>query len=407
MPNTLDVLKSKSKLLRSKLRRHGLIMPSSRHLDVFAKILGEKNWESLSRSYNAAPRPHTDYRLTEHLLKLVLKEELGWDVSSTVAETLVMEISWAKDYTPLFNTLPKHGEREVLIPAIFSHSNIFCSHRKRQKNCLQKRIRMWDDAGNSSLDHILYTGETLNTYDKLVFYSILALHPRGTPIGREFFLSQDKVEEFQGKNISTVNYKESMRRMRDCRISIPEINFFGPLILGFREVVGRRCGNGSSIKKNAYIVSLNPQLIKLYRDTLYDRFMMQGDLFHHSPKYADCRRSVHYGEVSSKLNRLRRNDFAAYTDELRSPWPTQDADIAAISAIIAKNAMNGSVTFALLDTWRELPDGDVEFSLPAWMHEALTHFVDLYGEQAGPTIFMKATEKLLDPFFHHNDDQKK
>ncbi len=397
MTNTLELLKSKSKLLRSKLARNGIKLPISKHLDLFAKMLGERSWEALVRSYQARPRPHTDYRLRGHLISQVLRDELGCELQANEAELLVSEVSWPSTYTPRFNTLPQHDDGEVLVSSAFVNSNIFSCDRKRQKNCLRKRIRMWDDSGNSSLDKILYTGERLNMYDQLVFYALLSLHPNGTPIGREFFLTQEDVEKLQGRNIAIVSFEASMRRMRDCRIEIPDINFFGPLIQYFREVEPRRAK--ASLKKKAYIVSLNPMLTKLYRDFLYDQFMVQGDLFYHSPEYSDAENSVHYGDVSKKLAKLREVDFKAYTSELGAPWPTQEADMAAVIAIIAKNAQNGSVTFSLLDGWRELPNGNFEFSLPAWMYEAYEHFVDLYGEEVGPTIYMKATERVLAPVF--------
>ncbi len=389
MSNTLSYLKNKANHLHTKLQAHEISVAKKHKQHLLAYILGFKSWDDLKYSHQRSPIPHTSYHLNAERLSLAK------GISLVKATEILDEIRWPNEYIPVFNLLPVTEEGYVPIPLIFSQSRIFSPSRARKKKCLRERIAFFDSQFNMNKDLILYSGERLNYYDENIFYTLIYSHPAETPVGREFFVYQKEIALLVNRNISKSSLDNSIDRMMACRIEVPMMNFFGPLISNYRTV---KTKHGT-----AYKISLNPELVKLYRDPLYGIFMDSGNLFHYDPRkdISNSKHELHSTERS--IAQLRRSDFIEYSKQLGDLWPTHDTDVAAIWSIITKDASGGSAQFKLLQDVKFNDENDsVEVRFPDWFGIANQHFIDLYGLEAGSIIFMKAMKRFMNPLFIHN-----
>jgi hypothetical protein len=388
MSDTLKQLKDKANRLHTKLRANGVNIDKRFKLDLFAYVIGQENWDDIVSQYTRRPRPHTSYQPCPQALhrRTLIPLEL--------AKSIIDEIKWPSDYVPVFNTLPRREEGYVIVPNIFIQSHVFTCRRKRKKHCLRERIALFSDDHRVSKDHIFYTGETLNMYDESIFYFLLYVHPEDLPVGREFTFNQLDIEKDLDKNISPVSLEASLDRMRDCCLEVPDLNFVGPLINNYQKVKSRFKG------KKAYRISLNPQLISLYHDTAYADAMESGNLYHHNPDYSKAKKGVSYRKMHQALENSQKQDFIRYSRELGKPWPTHDSDMAALYAILSKDAVNGQITFKFFEDVRFYDDDErVAVKFPYWMIQAQEHFIDLYGKEAGSMIFNKVVKRFTEPMF--------
>lgn len=389
MSNTLSYLKNKANQLHTKLQAHEISVAKRHKQHLLAYILGFKCWDDLKYSYQRNPIPHTSYHLNAERLSLAK----GIPVDKAIE--ILDEIRWSNEYIPVFNLLPVTEEGYIPIPSIFIQSHIFSLSRVRKKKCLRERIALFDLEWHMCKDFILYSGERLNYYDEDIFYTLVYSHPADNPVGREFFVSQKEIALLINRNISISSLDKSIKRMMDCRIEILPMNFVGPLISNYRKIKTR-----SGV---AYKISLNPELVKLYKDPLYGKFMDSGNLFHYNPSREIFNTSYDFQSVENSLEKLRKADFIKYSKRLRDLWPTHDNDIAAIWSIIAKEASEGLVQFKLLqDVKFDDNNESVEIKFPDWFYIANKHFIDLYGQKAGSIIFAKAMERFTSPLFSHN-----
>lgn len=389
MSNTLSYLKNKANQLHTKLRAHEIPVAKRHKQHLFAYILGFKCWDDLKYSYQCNPIPHTSYHLDAE--RLSLAKGIPVDKATEILD----EIRWSNEYIPVFNLLPVTDEGCIPIPSLFIQSHIFSSSRIRKKRCLRERIALFDSEFNMYKDFILYSGERLNYYDEDIFYTLVYSHPADNPVGREFYISQREIALLVNRNISISSLDNSIERMMDCRIEVLPMSFFGPLISNYRKIKTR-----SGV---AYKISLNPELVKLYRDPLYGKFMDSGNLFHYDPAKEIPTSTYDFRSVESSLHNLRKSNFIEYSKRLGDLWPTHDNDIAAIWSIIAKDASGGSVEFKLLQDVKFDDDSEsVEIRMPDWFHIANKHFIDLYGQNTGSIIFMKAMKRFTSPLFIHN-----
>lgn len=366
MPDTLNLLKNKARRLYTKLAVQGVYIPPEHKLHLLAFTLGYKCWDRLQNAFERRPLPYTHYQPDAERLSL----RAG--ISIDMARQLLDEIRWPSEYVPIFNTFPLTNEGCVRVPVIIISSHLFGYSRHRKPHCLQERIAVFDAEFRSSRDLVLYSGEQLNGYDKLILLNIFFQHPADCPIGRPFTFSQKEMEVEGGRKFSAVSLEASVRRLRDCRISIPKLNFFGPFVSDYRRVKinGKFC----------FRMTLNPQLARLYYDPLYGCFMDDGKLFHYSPSRKN--------DQNRDLEQKDKFDFG------------NDSDVAAIFAIIAQEASEGKVSFKLIEDVRfDEHSDEVAIKFPKWILTAQRHFMDLYGAEFGNQIFFEALGRFNRPFF--------
>ena len=381
MSDTIILLRRKARQLINKLRSLGVKLPKRRELDFFALSIGEHSWEKLTLRHKAQPRPYTDYQLS--VTDLAREAGIGIDQAASI----VIEFQWATEYVPVFNKFPLRNDGDIIVPDVICGSHLFSLRRKREKDCLRKRIGYFGGHTPLNLDRILFTGETLNIYDETVFYLLLSYHPAGTPVGRQFRVEQNQIEETLGRNISPLSFEASLLRMQNCLVEIftakGDLLFCGPLIYSFKRLPP------SVPRKAAYSIKLNQELTRLYLDPSYADIMEIGGLFRASLRNLTVPAGYNLSEEVKRMDQLAECNFAEYDRRLRDPWPTMEADIIALRAILQWRAVNGSVTFKLLE-WAELGvDGDLSVELPQWQWDALAHYRDLYGNDAGSLIFKK------------------
>ena len=378
MSNTLSYLQNKANQLHIKLQALGISVSKKHKLHILAKVLGFKCWDALYNNYHRNPVPHTCYRLNAERLSLVTA------ISLNDAIKIIDEIRWQNEYVPIFNRLPLQEDGIVAFPRVLINSNIFSCSRKRGK-FLRKRISFFDSEFNTHKDYILFSGEELNSYDKIIFLSITYLHPVENAVGREFSINLKELFLINGRKYSVSSFENSIKRMTDCRIEILPINFFGPLISTYKRV---------KIKsENVYKITLNPELVKLYRDPMYGQFMDSANLFHYDPTIDN---------YSINLpNSIKKSNYSKNSNSSSEIWPTYEDDIAAILSIIAKDASGGSAQFKLIEDVQFDDDNEgVKIKFPDWYKISLDHFIDLYGNEYGSIIFIKAIKHFLKPMFH-------
>ncbi len=388
MSDPLNILKNKANQLYSKLRSHGANPDRQRKLHLFANVVGERNWDNLTDRHQKKPKPYTSYQPCPRALQIAA------GISQELAESILEELCWPSDYVPAFNTLPICEDGMVLLPSLFISSHLFSNRRKREKNCLLKRVALFDLDLNMDKDQILYTGEELNHYDKLNLLSLLYIHPVDIPVGHYYFVSQKEVESVLHRSISSTSLQSSLKRMRDCRIWIPKLNFFGPLIYNYRKIQG----------KPAYRIALNSEITKFYYEGLYSQFMDSGKLFRHHPNYNAASKDYDHRSAINSIGKLSESDFIMSSKRLGELWPTHDSDMAAIHAILFKHSIGGKVSFKLIEEARFHNDNQtVEIQFPDWWVQSCKHFIDLYGQEAGLRVFDKAMQRFTHPLFQMDE----
>lgn len=386
MSDTLKQLKDKANRLHAKLRTNGVTIEKRFKLDLLAYVVGANNWDEIVSQYTHKPRPYTSYQPCPHALQRATQIPLE------LAKSIIDAIKWPSDYVPVFNTLPKYEEGYIPIPIIFIQSHIFSYQRKRKKQCLRERILLFSQDFEFSKDYILYTGDRLNKYDENIFFFLLYFHPKDLPVGREFTFNQCDLEKDLGGNISPTSLEASLDRMKGCCLEIPDINFAGPLINNYQKVKSEFKG------KKAYRISLNPQLMSLCHNSLYANAMDSGKLYHHTPDYSNAKKNISYRKMQQALENSRKQDFIRYSRELGKPWPTYDSDMAALYAILSKDARHGKITFKFIEDVRFYDDDEkIVVKFPDWMIQAQEHFVDLYGREAGSMVFNKVVKHFTEP----------
>ena len=381
MSNTLLILKNKARVLRHKVLVYGTEIPKKRMLDFFAYVVGKNSWGELAFECNRKPVHYTYYQL--HIDRLQIATNFSYETSKKILE----EVEWPSEYTPCFNTFPLTEEGEIIVPRIFICSHIFNLSNKREL-CVLKRVSLFDDDLKVDKDRILYTGESLNHYDKKIFYSLLYLHPSDIPVGRSFFLGVRDINVLWDHSYSIRSMESSLDRMRDCRLWIPDLNFFGPLIHSYKKLQ----------KKRGYNIILNSELTKLYYGDSYAQFMDSGNLFHRTLSKEQNSQFEDFRELKSHLEWSWKNNIDKYNETILDPWPTYENDLAAIHAIIAKNSEDYKINFKLIENFESNGD-EIRIKLPIWKIQAHQYFVDLYGEEKGEVIFLKSISLFLGLIF--------
>jgi hypothetical protein len=98
-----------------------------------------------------------------------------------------------------------------------------------------------------------------------------------------------------------------------------------------------------------------------------------------------------------RLERLLRDDYRAYLDELDQPWPGMEDDLDLAITILRKHAAQSGGRLPLLERC-DIPDDPSEtatVTLPAWWFEIITAFRDLYEPAEAKYRAQKVFNELI------------